>query len=99
MQRESNADITLISRKDIQTNVVFNVNGQLEETLLNVADYFCRAVQNVFEKGEVRFYEYLKEKISVVADIYDIEKHKGWRNYYGPKNPLTAENKISPQLH
>ena len=99
MQRESNADITLISRKDIQTNVVFNVNGQLEEPLLNVADYFCWAVQNVFEKGEVRFYEYLKEKISVVADIYDIEKHKGWRNYYGPKNPLTAENKISPQLH
>jgi hypothetical protein len=71
----------------------------LQEPLLNVADYFCWALQNVFEKGEVRFYNFLKEKISLVVDLYDVEKYESSKNYYGPKNPLTAENKISPPLH
>jgi hypothetical protein len=88
-----------ITRKDIASNVVFNVTQPLQEPLLNVADYFCWAVQNVFEKGETRFYNYLKEKISLVVDIYDEEKYENWKNYYGPKNPLTAQNKISPPLH
>lgn len=92
-------NLDFISRKDVATNVVFNVTQPLQEPLLNVADYFCWAVQNVFEKGEVRFYNFLKEKISLVVDIYDSEKYKGWNNYYEPKNPLTAENKISPPLH
>jgi len=88
-----------VSRKDIIANVVFNVTQPLQEPLLNVADYFCWAVQNVFEKGETRFYNYLKEKIPLVIDVYDGDKYKNWGNYYGPKNPLTAENKISPPLH
>lgn len=88
-----------INRKDIISNIVFNVTQQIQEPLLNVSDYFCWAVQNVFEKGELRYYNYLKEKISVVIDLYDSEKFAGWKNYYGPKNPLTAENKISPPLH
>ena len=92
-------NLDFISRKDVTANVVFNVTQPLQEPLLNVADYFCWALQNVFEKGEVRFYNYLKEKISLVVDIYDSEKYKGWKNYYSSKNPLTAENKISPPLH
>lgn len=88
-----------LSRKDINANVVFNVTQPLQEPLLNVADYFCWAVQNVFEKGETRFYNYLKEKIPLVIDVYDADKYEKWKNYYNPKNPLTAENKISPPLH
>jgi hypothetical protein len=88
-----------LTRKDIVTNVVFNTPTQLNEPLLNIVDYFCWAVQAVFEKGEVRYYNFLKEKISLVVDVYDDEKYNDWKNYYGPKNPLTAENKISPQLH
>jgi hypothetical protein len=88
-----------LTRRDINTNVVFNVTQPLKDPLLNIADYFCWAIQNVFEKGEVRFYNYLQEKISVVIDLYDSEKYTDWKNYYGPKNLLTAENKISLPLH
>lgn len=91
--------VPMLSRKDVISNVVFNVTQPLQEPLLNVADYFCWAVQNVFEKGEVRFYNYLRDKISLVVDLYDEKKYDNWKNYYGPKNPLTAENKKSPPLH
>lgn len=84
------------SDKEITTNLVYNVTYPTKDPLLNVADYFCWSVQRVFEKGETRFYDFLKEKISTVIDLYDTENYKGFKNYYGPKNPLTAKNKKSP---
>ena len=92
-------ELDKLYRKDIQANIVFNITQPVKEPLLNIADYFCWAIQRVFEKGEVRYYNYLQEKISVVIDLYDKEKYGGWTNYYGPKNPLTSENKISLPLH
>jgi hypothetical protein len=89
----------LVSRKDIQANIVFNVTRPVQEPLLTIADYFCWVVQNVFEKGEVRYYNYVKEKISLIVDLYDEEKYEEMKNYYTPNNPLTPENKISPLLH
>lgn len=83
----------------VTTNVVFNITYPTKDPLLNVADYFCWTIQRVFEKGETRFYDYLKEKISMVIDVYDVEKYDGFRNYYGPKNPLTSANKKSPSEH
>jgi hypothetical protein len=83
----------------ITTKIVFNITYPTIEPLLNVADYFCWAVQRVFERGEMRFYDFLKEKISTVIDLHDVEKYEGFKNYYGPKNPLTAGNKKSPPLH
>lgn len=99
MKAEEWWNLEHLSRKDINANVVFNVTQPIKEPLLNIADYFCWAVQKVFEKGEVRFYNFLQEKISVVIDLYDSEKYRDWKNYYGPKNLLTPENKISLPLH
>jgi hypothetical protein len=87
------------SEKEMKTEIVFNVQNHVTEPLLNVADYFCWAIQRVFEKGETRYYNFLSEKIPVVIDLYDKENYKGWKNYYGVKNPLTDKNKISPLLH
>jgi hypothetical protein len=85
--------------KVVNTSVVFNVAYPTQEPLLNVADYFCWAIQRVFERGETRYYNYLKDKISLVIDVYDSDNYKKWSNYYTPKNPLTSEKQISPQLH
>lgn len=77
--------------------IVFNVQTPLTEPLLAVADYLVWSVQRVFERGETRYYEYLKDKIRLVVDIYDSARYEGNRNYYDNKrNPLTAANKISP---
>lgn len=76
--------------KDINTRVAFNVQDQTAEPLLNIADYFCWAVQRVFERGETRYYDYLREKIKVI-DLYDPEQA-----VYTSDNPLTEANKKSP---
>lgn len=82
---------------EVKANIVFNVQTPHTEPLLNVADYLCWSVQRVFEKGETRYYDYLKDKIRLVVYLYDADKYKGWKNYYDPKrNPLTSENKMVP---
>ncbi|MBN1820749.1 MAG: DUF3800 domain-containing protein [Prolixibacteraceae bacterium] len=86
---------------ELKTKVVFNVLEQTGEPLLNVADYFCWCIQNVFEKGQMRYYNFMKDQISTVVDLYDFESYgkPGWPNYYGKNNPLTAKNEISPLSH
>jgi hypothetical protein len=90
---------TTKSEVAITTNIVFNITYPTTEPLINVTDYFCWAIQRVFERGETRFYDFLKDKISLVIDLHDVEKYKGYKNYYNPKNPLTIGNKKSPPLH
>lgn len=84
---------------EVKTKAVFNIQSPLLDQLLCVADYLCWAVQRVFELGDTRFYDYLREKrIRLVVDLYDREKYAGSQNYYdGKRNPLTSANKIGPQ--
>lgn len=82
----------------LSTRVVFNVQSPRTEPLLIVADYLCWAVQRVFERGDLRHYTYLAEKIRLVVDLYDREKYEGSRNYYDKRNPLTAGNRLGPPL-
>ncbi|MBK9014335.1 MAG: hypothetical protein IPM82_09705 [Saprospiraceae bacterium] len=80
--------------KSAKTHVAFNVQNHLTEPLLNIADYFCWSVQRVFERGEVHYYNFLKDKISLVVDLYDSERYQNSQNYYSPKHPLLASNKL-----
>lgn len=79
------------SQKEIVTKVAFNIQNHTNEPLLNIADYFCWSVQRVFERGEMRFYNYLSEKISLIIDLYDSSKYSNWNNYYNIKNKLTKD--------
>lgn len=81
----------------LRAKVVFNVQTPLTEPLLCVPDYLNWAVQRVFERGETRYYDYLRDKIRLVVDHYDHANYANSRNHYDPKrNPLTARNKLSP---
>lgn len=61
--------------------------------MLQASDYILWTVQRAYEMGEFRFYEFLKDKIKLVHDIFDFEKYLN--NYYSSKNPLEAK-KIDP---
>jgi hypothetical protein len=86
------------SPNDLKTELVFNVQSPSREPLLAVPDYLGWAIQRVFERGQTRYYDYLRERIRLVVDLYDIAGYAGSTNYYdNRRNPLTARNKIDPQ--
>lgn len=80
----------------VQTCCVFNVQYPYTEPLLCVPDYLGWAVQRVFEKGELRYYNFMEDKISLVVDIYDTGLTGKNKNYYKTGNLLTPLNKLSP---
>ncbi len=57
--------------QQIVAKVVFNVQQQNNEPLLNVADYFCWALQRKFEREEIRYFEFMKEKVGRVEVLYE----------------------------
>jgi len=50
-------------------------------------------VYRAFTKKETRYYNFVKDKISLIVDIYDFGKYP--KNYYHKRNPFDI-NKISP---
>lgn len=51
------------------------------------------AVQKAYQNYDFRYYNYIKEKINLIHDIFDFGKYP--KNYYTPKNSLEAK-KIDP---
>ena len=82
--------------------VVFNVQRPTVEPVLNIADYLCWSIQRVFERGETRYYDYIRSKISVIWDLYDFAGAMNGQNYYSRSRKLTEANCInekSPEMH
>jgi len=84
-----------VKKEESSCDVVFNVQQPTNEPLLNIADYFCWAIQRVFERGETRFYDYISDQVSFVQDLYDFENYEKGRNCYTRKNKLTKRNHIN----
>ncbi|MCI8621858.1 MAG: DUF3800 domain-containing protein [Clostridia bacterium] len=63
------------------------------EECLQIIDYCNWAIQRAIIKGEMRYYNFLKEKFGLIVDLYDYKQ--GWKNFYTSKNPFDI-NKISP---
>jgi hypothetical protein len=84
--------------ENLHARAVFNVQNSRTEPILTVSDYLCWAVQRVFEQGDMRYYNYLADKIRLVIDLYDRRKYEGSKNYYDKKHPLTPENKLGPPV-
>ena len=78
-----------------QIRIIIQKNS--EEPLLWAADYVLWTIQRAYEKGEFGHYNFLKDKINLVHDIFDTEKYP--KNYYSQKNPLEAKkNRPSVRL-
>ena len=84
----------LFPKKANGCKVVFNVQKPTTESLLNISDYFCWAIQRIFERGETRYYDFIADQISVVIDLYDFDNFKKAGNIYGRKKRLSKDNKL-----
>ena len=64
------------------------------EPCLQIVDYCNWAIQRAFLKGEMRYYNYLKEKFGLIVDLYDYKDN--WKNFYGKNSNPFDIKKISP---
>jgi len=58
------------------TKVNIETSQPAQEPVLQAIDYVLWAVQRAFEKREMRFFEYMRDKIELVWDVYDFKKLK-----------------------
>lgn len=63
------------------------------EPCLQIVDYMSWAVQRAFIKKEMRYVDFLEDKISLICDIYDSDNYPNI--YYNKRNKFDI-NKISP---
>lgn len=63
------------------------------EPCLQIIDYLNWALQRAFVRQDYRHLNFIRDKVSLVADIYDFAKYP--KNFYSRKNPLETD-KTSP---
>jgi hypothetical protein len=61
--------------------------------MLQVVDYVLWTVNRAYERNDFRYYRFLSEKISLIQDVFDVEKYP--HTYYTPQDPLDPK-KMSP---
>lgn len=79
------------------TNVTVETASSANEPLLQAADYAIWSVQRAFERREMRYFDYIRDKIEMVWDIYDFGAIQAKRPviYTRTQNPFQIE-KVSP---
>lgn len=63
---------------------------------LQAVDYFLWALQRWLERGEVRFFDAVRQHFGLIVDVDDTRNHP-YGEYYSARNPLT-QKKLLPVL-
>ena len=85
-----------ISRFEATWQTTVNSNFKLQaqtpqgEPCLSIADYMNWAVYRAFTRQEMRYYEVVSNKVSLLVDLYDKQNYP--RNWYNRKNPFDIKN-------
>ncbi len=77
----------------VSTKITISAQTPVGEPCLQVIDYMNWAVQRAFVKKEMRYYQFVQGKVSLLVDLYDKAKYP--KNWYNNNNPFDI-NKISP---
>lgn len=81
--------------RKVESNVRIFIQEPSQIAGLQIIDYLLWAVFRVYVKGEMRYYDFIKEKYSLIVDIFDTKKYP--KIFYSKDNPLDI-NKISPLI-
>jgi len=79
--------------KENNTDIRIFIQEPSEIVPLQVIDYLLWTVYRVYTSNEMRYYNFISDKIKLVIDIFDSKHYPN--NYYTKKNPLDTK-KISP---
>jgi hypothetical protein len=83
--------------REASTQIVVETSQPIQEPALQAIDYVNWAVQRAFEKGEMRYFEFLRQKIEMVWDVFDFDKYEKKQGcvYDRRRNPFDIK-KASP---
>ena len=83
-------------KSQVNTRIDIRTLRSSEDRLLQVVDYANWAVQRAYEHNQMRYFDWLGEKFSLVWDIYDKARYKGGGNFYTQtKNPFDIKKASS----
>lgn len=77
----------------IQTQIQVQSQSPAGEPCLSVIDYVNWAVYRAFTRGEMRYFNVIAEKVSLIVDLYDTVNYP--KNWYNRRNPFQI-NKTTP---
>ncbi len=77
----------------VETHISIQAHSPNGEPCLSIVDYMNWAVYRAFTRGEMRFFDVVADKVSLLVDLYDHKKYP--QNWYSKKNPFHI-NKITP---
>lgn len=70
------------------------VHQASQNPLLQAIDYMLWSVYRAYESKEFRYYDFIKEKIKLVHDVFDPNGNEFYGTYYTSKNPLKKEKSL-----
>lgn len=77
----------------VNTQTVVQAQSPAGEPCLSIVDYMNWAVFRAFTRKEMRYFETVRDKVSLLIDLYDTDKYPD--SWYTRKNPFHI-NKITP---
>jgi len=78
---------------EVNTDVKVLTQTPVGEPCLQVIDYMNWAVYRAFVKGEMRYFKFVEDRVSLLVDLYDSGNYP--RNWYNRGNPFDIK-KASP---
>ncbi|MCL5428840.1 MAG: hypothetical protein M1347_03425 [Chloroflexi bacterium] len=79
--------------KKVESKIQIQAQTPSGEPCLSVIDYMNWAVHRAFTRGEMRYYNVVSDKVSLLVDLYDTGNYP--KNWYHKKNPFDI-NKTTP---
>ncbi len=79
----------------IETQTKTYIQVPSDEPCLQIIDYLNWIIYRAYTKQEMRYFEFLKEKVQLVWDIYDFAKYPANSNFYNKENAFDIK-KVSP---
>lgn len=77
----------------VETKISIHAQRPRGEPCLSIIDYMNWAVYRAFTRGEMRFFDTIADKVSLLVDLYDYQAYP--KNWYSKKNPFHI-SKITP---
>ena len=84
--------------KENKNNIRIFLQQPSHLPLLQVADYILWAVYQVYEHDEFRYFDFMKDKIKLVHDIFDVKNNQFYGTFYSEKNPLVKKDESHQRL-